>query len=394
MKESNRQYHEIANIFPLMQGAEFESLKNDIAEHGQREAIWLHTDGCIIDGRNRHRACCALEITPKFVTYEGDAPLAFVISLNLHRRHLDTFQRARVAATLANMTHGGNRKPDQAAILPLDLVSQAEAAEMVNVSERTVRDTKIVLEQGAPELLQAVETGEAFVSTAAHIATLPKAEQVEIVARGKKEILEVAKQIRAEKTKERRAQRKAKNDELCQEIPRLAGLPHKFDLIYADPPWRYEFNPTDSRVVENHYPTMALGDICAMPVGDICIENSVLFMWSTMPKLEEALSVVKAWGFSYRTAIVWNKVKMGQGVYTRQQVELILVCIRGEMYSPENDYTKDFRSLVTIERSNTHSEKPSEFYGIIEGLYPDCTKVELFARNQRAGWSSWGNQLA
>ena len=166
------------------------------------------------------------------------------------------------------------------------------------------------------------------------------------------------------------------------------------DFVYADVPWRYEFSKTDSRVIENQYPTMALDDIRSLPVPDITIDNAVLFFWATIPKLEEALSVVNAWGFSYRTAIAWDKVRMGQGIYTRQQVELLLICIKGEMYSPEIAYSKDFRSLVSIERSNLHSEKPVEFYDIIEGLYPDCTKIELFARGTtREGWTAWGNQL-
>ena len=172
----------------------------------------------------------------------------------------------------------------------------------------------------------------------------------------------------------------------------MIDLPSRFDLVYADPPWRYEFNQTDNRVIENQYPTMALEDICAMPVSDITIQNAVLFLWATLPKLEEALQVVNAWGFKYRTAIVWDKVRMGQGIYTRQQTELLLIAIKGNMYSPESNYAGNFRSLVSIERSQNHSEKPKEFYGIIEGLYPDCTKVELFARNKRDGWFSWGNQ--
>lgn len=207
-----------------------------------------------------------------------------------------------------------------------------------------------------------------------------------------KEILEAANKIRARKTEKRRGERKARNEEMCSEPPALADLPHRFDLVYADPPWRYEFNQTDSRVIENQYPTMDLDDICAMPVNDITIKNSVLFLWATFPKLEEAMRVVNAWGFTYRTAIVWDKVRMGQGIYTRQQTELLLIAIKGEMYRPESNYAGNFRSLVSIERSQNHSEKPKEFYDIIEGLYPDCTKIELFARNERAGWTVWGNQ--
>lgn len=207
-----------------------------------------------------------------------------------------------------------------------------------------------------------------------------------------KRILDFAKSIRGKKTQQRRTERKERNQNLCSEPTPIEALDHKFDLVYADPPWRYEFSKTDSREIENQYPTMALEDICALPVGDIVIRDAVLFLWATIPKLEEALRVLNEWGFSYRTAIVWDKVRMGQGIYTRQQVELLLIGIKGEMYSPESDFVKDFRSLVRIERSNKHSEKPEEFYSIIEQMYPDCTKVELFARNQRDGWAAWGNQ--
>ena len=97
MNEMHRQYHPVSNLFPLMQGADFEALKQDISEHGQLEPIWLHPDGSIIDGRNRHRACIELGITPHFRTWDGAGSLvSFVVSLNLHRRHLDAGQRGMI----------------------------------------------------------------------------------------------------------------------------------------------------------------------------------------------------------------------------------------------------------------------------------------------------------
>ena len=94
MDELQRKYHEVADIFPLMTGEEFDALKADISVNGQREPIWLHPDGSIIDGRNRHRACIDLDIAPHFRTWDGNGSLvAFVVSLNLHRRHLTSGQK-------------------------------------------------------------------------------------------------------------------------------------------------------------------------------------------------------------------------------------------------------------------------------------------------------------
>ena len=103
----NKEFHEVANIFPLMQGDEFDALKADIAANGLREPVWLHSDGRIIDGRNRYRACCELSIEPMYRTWDGGgSPVSFVVSLNLHRRHLTESQRAMIAAKLATMGQG------------------------------------------------------------------------------------------------------------------------------------------------------------------------------------------------------------------------------------------------------------------------------------------------
>src|SRR5262249_48153808 len=102
----NYQFHEVANIFPLLQGEEFAQLVDDIKEHGLRDPIWLF-DGKIIDGRNRYRACQEAGVDPEFREWEGPGSLvSFVVSLNLHRRHLDESQRAMVAAKIANMRQG------------------------------------------------------------------------------------------------------------------------------------------------------------------------------------------------------------------------------------------------------------------------------------------------
>jgi phage N-6-adenine-methyltransferase len=192
-------FHSLAGIFPLMDGAEFGELAKDIRQHGLREPIILH-EGEILDGRNRYRACIDAGVDPVFETYHGADPLAFVVSLNLKRRHLSESQRAWVAAKIANLGVG---RPSNSANLPLlepasAPVTQGRAAEMLNVSERSVRSAREVRDHGAPELQDAVERGTVKVSTAAEVARLPGPEQTEIVARGRDEILQAAKRIRAE----------------------------------------------------------------------------------------------------------------------------------------------------------------------------------------------------
>lgn len=166
----------------------------------------------------------------------------------------------------------------------------------------------------------------------------------------------------------------------------------KYALIYADPPWRYE-SPmfgTVSRAVENHYPTMTYEDILALPVSEIAHDDCMLFLWTTVPFLMKAQSIVTAWGFEYKTGAVWVKNQIGQGYYFRLRHELLLVCKRGNIPCPPESARQD--SVIESPR-RAHSEKPAVVYDIIELMYPDVRKIELFARSSRRGWKSWGNQV-
>ena len=119
-------------------------------------------------------------------------------------------------------------------------------------------------------------------------------------------------------------------------------------------------------------------------------ENSILFLWATNPKLQEALEVLEAWGFEYKTNMVWVKDKIGVGYYFRGQHELLLVGIKGSMGVPEEQNRP--ASVLNSDRTK-HSEKPQEVYTLIEKMYPNRKYLELFARNKREGWESWGNEI-
>lgn len=167
----------------------------------------------------------------------------------------------------------------------------------------------------------------------------------------------------------------------------------KFVVLYADPPWRYENPPMggSNRSIENHYPTMELEQICTLPVGGLAHENSVLFMWATSPKLAECMQVITAWGFNYRTDMVWIKDKIGMGYHVREQHEALLIAKRGELPPP----AVDARPASVIEAPRLeHSAKPPVFYEILDRMYPGVRKIELFSREKvaREGWTNWGNQ--
>jgi N6-adenosine-specific RNA methylase IME4 len=160
-----------------------------------------------------------------------------------------------------------------------------------------------------------------------------------------------------------------------------------YSVLYADPPWRYDDVKTASRAVENQYPTMSLPDIEAMEVP--AADDAVLFLWATSPKLAEAMSVLDAWHFSYRTCAVWVKDRIGMGYYFRQRHELLLVAKRGKMAAPAEAGRPD--SVIEAPRAK-HSAKPALVYELIERMYPGEERLELFARAPRPGWTSWGNE--
>ncbi len=171
----------------------------------------------------------------------------------------------------------------------------------------------------------------------------------------------------------------------------------KHQVIYADPPWQYDFSTSDSRKIENQYPTMTVEEICDLEIPRA--DNSVCFMWATAPKLPEAMKVLEAWGFVYKSHAVWDKRIMGMGYWFRGQHELLLVGVRGKFSPPPQDQRI---SSVIIGKRGQHSAKPEIVREWISKAYPKQLKLELFARpdyrqkldgtNTFDGWDVWGNQ--
>jgi N6-adenosine-specific RNA methylase IME4 len=374
-------FHPLAEIFPLLEGEAFADLVADMAK-GLHEPIVLH-EGKVLDGRNRYRACHEAGVAPRFETYSGTDPLGYVISLNLKRRHLTESQRAMVAARLATLELGANQHSEG---LPI-----GRASALLNVGERTVARAREVREYGARELVQAVERGDVKVSVAADIATESPEQQREVVARGESQILAAARAIRARRAEQSHAERIEK---LAKIATGNCALPsnRRFPVILADPPWHFEvYNESSGveRAAGNHYPTMSLEEICALPVKELATDSAALFLWVTAPHLEQAHHVIRAWGFIPKTGFVWVKDRFGLGYFLRGRHEHLLIAVRGDMPCPLPSRRPD--SVIKAPRRE-HSRKPDEAYALIERMYPDLPKIELFARATRAGWAAWGNQ--
>lgn len=178
-----------------------------------------------------------------------------------------------------------------------------------------------------------------------------------------------------------------------------------YNVIYADPPWQYgDKKPRGG--AERHYPTMPLKEICALPISRLAADSCALFIWATWPLLPEALQVISAWGFEYKTlGFDWvkatknGKEHVGLGRYNRGNTEPCLLAVKGRVIDMVQSHA--VRSLILGESDpevlvapiGAHSAKPAEARDRIVTLLGDMPRVELFARQQIAGWDCWGNQV-
>lgn len=184
------------------------------------------------------------------------------------------------------------------------------------------------------------------------------------------------------------------SEQLKPLFPRMGSGTQKYSVIYADPPWRYEHSKCNNRKIENKYNTMSLEDIKSMKVP--ASDNAVLFLWATAPKLREALDVIDAWGFEYKTNAVWDKKLIGMGYWFRGQHEHLLVATKGKFSPPPPEKVK---SSVFAYRRGEHSKKPQQIRNLIADWYPNEKRLELFARQPNelftaqdfAGWDVFGN---
>ncbi len=207
-----------------------------------------------------------------------------------------------------------------------------------------------------------------------------------VIDSGNKELIEEMRKTRRVNGVYRKLQKLKQAEEINKEPPPLPAGP--FRVIVADPPWHYNKRPDDpSQRGSLPYPSMTIEDIKALDVAGLAHDDAVLWLWTTNAHLPEAFGVVEAWGFTYKTLLTWTKPKMGLGDWLRGKTEHCLLCVRGK---PTVTLTN--QTTVIEGKSGKHSEKPEEFYQLVEDLCPGG-KLEMFSRKKREGWTQHGNEI-
>ena len=380
--------NEFRNYIRPLSSEEYEKLEASVLSEGIRDplVVW---QGILLDGYHRYKIAQGHGLEYKTVEVElpdRDAAKEWILVNQLGRRNLTEQEASYYRGKLYSarkQSHGGDRK---SSCQNVNLIGTAEElGSQYGVSERTIiRDEqfskavdKVADEIGA-EARNAILSGQAKV---------PK-ERVEQLVEINQEAPELVEPILRGEIAIKEAERIIRRRDRIESTPVIPD--GKYNVIYADPPWKYDFGFDIHGAADRHYHTMTIEELCELPIADLSEDNAVLFMWVTSPKLFDAKKVIDAWGFDYKTSFIWDKVKHVMGHYNSVRHEILLVCVRGS-FPKQNNTLHD--SVISIERTDEHSEKPEYFRKLIEEMYPNSKKIELFARKKSEGWDAWGNEL-
>lgn len=368
---------EFQNLIPSLNLEELSSLEASLKHEGCRDplVVWNNT---IIDGHHRYAICTkhgiSFDVVEKSeLETELDVKL-WMINNQFSRRNLPTETRLALAYRFKEF-EADKAKERQGT--RNDLVDSD-----INIAQPVGRSKTFEYKnRGRGTLGEIAKKAGVSHTTAEQYDTIQRKgseEQKAEVAEGKSSIKKVYTQIQ-------KAERLEKNK--AAEWPK-----GKYRVIYADPPWHYgdERSGGNHGGAVDHYNTMSINELKNMPLSSLTEDNAVLFLWATAPLLPEALELINAWGFKYKTNFIWDKVKHNMGHYNSVRHELLLIATNGSC-TPDN--VQLFDSVQSIERTDRHSEKPEEFRKIIDTLYTYGNKLEMFARKQVEGWEVFGNEL-
>ncbi|GAB3483692.1 Spo0J and IME4 domain-containing protein [Polaromonas eurypsychrophila] len=381
--------------FPPMEHDDFNSLKESILRNGQLQPL-LVWQGRVLDGRHRLKACADLGIQPHFeevkCSYEEARSMAF--AANINRRNLSVGQRALLAARLASRKPGQTKASRQ--IQPV--LTQDDAAKLFAVSRDAVQRGCRLLAGGSKATVNAVHTGSMSLNEAVVAMDTHKTGLRAKTTDDERKALRVAAAVKERLGKEARHLRLVKQ---AATSAKNVALPtgSRYSIILADPPWSYGMaqDRAASRMIPHaHYPVMSVDAMLAeLDVEGIAAKDAMLFMWCPAPLLPSGLELMAGWGFEFLTNWVWHKqggtLNCGGGTATVNH-ELLLVGSRGSgvlIADKKARAPSVFTAPVTA-----HSAKPVVVHERLETLYPGVSRIELFSRSDRTGWTMFGNEAS
>lgn len=370
---------EFKKLIPALTGEEFKQLEANILSEGIRDPLVLWK-GYLVDGHNRYAIATEHGLDYKTVNKEfkdSNEVKEWMILNQFGRRNLSNYQRSVLALQLEEV-FSAKAKERMLSGTPVLKSEQGRTiekiADVANVGKDTIAKVKKIEAVATPEVKAQLSTGELSINQAYQ----------EIKKEEKKEI-----QVEKKKEYEQRIATVSVNEFKVN----IFDTREKYRVIYADPPWQYDLEQTSPNLggAIKHYNSMSIEELCALPIKDIAEKDAVLFLWITSPKLNLFLQLMEAWGFDYKTSFVWDKVKHNMGHYNSVRHEFLLIGGRGKS-TPDIKHLYD--SVISIERSDKHSEKPVEFLDIIDKLYQHGNRIELFARQaKKDNWYFWGNEV-
>jgi len=377
---------EFKKLIPALTAEEFKQLEANILSEGIRDPLVLWR-GYLVDGHNRYAIATENGLDYKTVNKDfkdSNEVKEWMILNQFGRRNLSNYQRSVLALQLEEVFSAKAKENQAIQFKGSSLIQKSEevkpivaikeVAKVANVSHDTIAKVKKIEAVATPEVKAQLSTGELSINQAYQ----------EIKKEEKKEI-----QVEKKKEYEQRIATVSVNEFKVN----IFDTREKYRVIYADPPWQYDLEQTSPNLggAIKHYNSMSIEELCALPIKDIADKDAVLFLWITSPKLNLFLQLMEAWGFEYKTSFVWDKVKHNMGHYNSVRHEFLLIGGRGKS-TPDLKHLYD--SVITIERSEKHSEKPVEFLNIIDNLYQHGNRIELFARQaKKDNWYFWGNEV-
>jgi N6-adenosine-specific RNA methylase IME4 len=410
---------EFKELIPPLTDDEFKQLQANLLRDGCKEPLTVW-DGILIDGHNRYKICQQHSIKFKVdeIKFKSrDHAMARIDERQLGRRNLDDDKRAMVAddlvQRLSKIAVVEQRKIAGAASAMARKEANESADSALSLKSKTSKPKGRKQNRTRTTVAKEKKISDKKLRHAAEIKKADK-QVANMVLNGKIKLTEGKKlialpedarrkAIKAIKsgTDARTAVREAKKDGYNARIAAIKpkALEGKYRIFYVDAPMKYYgLNQADEHGhAEAHYDCLTDEELIAYKPGggsrtvkELADKNSVLFMWVTSPMLERSFKIIREWGFTYKASFVWDKVRHNMGFYNSVRHEFLLVATKGAC---KPDVPKLFDSVQSIERSNKHSEKPKEFYEIIETLYDHGRKLEIFARSGRNGWDSVGNEV-